>query len=164
PGPTPTPAPGPRPTPAPVPADTGQFCVPPNPVLRALRLRAEANLFKLRSGRNIAGMERQADAPAAAADAQSSLPAIGAGGQIVLPGTAAPQPTPSRYPVLVERAKQLVQLAEQMEAAMLSALEKRDAEAYNLLKARQDVQLTRAGVRLQDLRAREAEDGVKLAE
>jgi hypothetical protein len=34
------------------------FCVPPNPVVESLRLRAELNLYKLRSGRNIAGVER----------------------------------------------------------------------------------------------------------
>ena len=32
---------------------------PPNPVPQALQLRAELNLYKLRSGRNIAGIERQ---------------------------------------------------------------------------------------------------------
>jgi hypothetical protein len=51
-----------------------------------------------------------------------------------------------------------------MEAALLSSLEKRDLEYYNLLKARQEVRLTRAGIRLQDVRVREAESGVDLAE
>jgi hypothetical protein len=35
------------------------FCIPPNPVLKALRLHAEINLFKLQTCRNIAGMKRQ---------------------------------------------------------------------------------------------------------
>src|SRR5262249_7785304 len=48
-------------------------------------------------------------------------------------------------------------------AVMLAALEKRDAEAYNLLKARQDVRLSRASIRLQDLRVAEAQGGVDLA-
>ena len=42
---------------------------------------------------------------------------------------------------------------------MLAALEKRDAEHYQVLKANQDVQLTRQGLRLQELRVKEAEDG-----
>lgn len=140
------------------------FCIVPNSVIEALRLRAELNLYKLRTCRNIAGVERQIEPYAAPTDAESGLPQIGAGGQLVLPGTVTFQPTPYRYTVLIERAKQLVQLAAQIESALLSALEKRDAEYFNLVKARQDARLTRAGVRLQDLRIKEAEDGVKLAE
>ncbi|MGQ9870596.1 hypothetical protein [Leptodesmis sp.] len=64
----------------------------------------------------------------------------------------------------MERVKQLANLAAQMEGAFLSNLEKRDAEFYNLLKARQDIRLARAGVRLQDLRLRQAEDEVRLSE
>jgi hypothetical protein len=157
-------APGPLTLTAPLPGPNGDFAVPPNSVLAALRFRAELNLFKLRTGRNIAGLQRQVDPYAAPIEAEAALPGIGAGGQIALPGAAALQPTPYRYPLLIERAKQLAQLAAQMEAAMLAAFEKRDAELYNLLKARQDVKLTRAGVRLQDLRVREADDGVRLAQ
>ncbi len=140
------------------------FCIPPNPVLQALRLSAELNLFKLRTCRNIAGLERQLEPYAAPTDTVSGLPQIGASGNLVLPGTVALQATPYRYQVLIERAKQLVQLSGQIEAAMLAALERRDAESYNLLQARQNVELTRAGIRLQDLRVREAESGVQLAE
>ena len=146
------------------PAPSYDFCIPPNPILKALRLRAELNLYKLRTCRNIAGMERELEPYAAPTDTMSGLPTIGAGGQLVLPGNVVLQPTPYRYSVLLERAKQLVQLAAQIEAAKLSALEKRDAEYYNLLEARKDVRLARAGVRLQNLRVREAEGGVTLAE
>ncbi len=139
------------------------FCIPPNPVLNALKLHAELNLYKLRNCRNIAGMRRQLDAFAAPTHTTSGLPTIGAGGQLILPGTAVLHPTPYRYKVLIERTKQLVSIAQQMEAAMLSALEKRDLEAYNLLKARQDVRMARAGVQLQDLKVKEAEDGATLA-
>ena len=139
------------------------FCMVPNPVLKGLKLRTELNLYKLRTCRNIAGMIRQVEPYAAPTDTQTGLPTIGAGGQLVLPGTTVLRPTPYRYKVLLERAKQLVQLAAQIEAAMLSALEKRDVEAYTLLKARQNVHLARAGVRLQDLRLNEAQGGVELA-
>lgn len=140
------------------------FCIPPNPVLSVLRLKAELNLYKIRTCRNIVGMERQLDPYTAPTDTMSGLPQIGVGGQLVLPGTVTLQPTPYRYQVLIERAKQLVQMAAQFEAAMLAALEKRDAEYYQVLKANQDMQLTRQGLRLQELRVREAEDGVELAE
>jgi hypothetical protein len=139
------------------------FCVPPNPVVESLRLRAEVNLYKLRSGRNIAGIERQLEPYAVPVETDSGLPVIGTDGQLSLPGTLTLTPTPYRYPMLIERAKQLVQLAASLEVAMLSALEKRDAELYNVLKARQDIRLSQANVQLQDLRVTEAEHGVSLA-
>lgn len=138
--------------------------LPPNPVLQALHLRAELNLFKIRNELNIAGLERQFEPEAQPSEVISGLPTIGNGGQRITPGSVSLRPTPYRYAVLIERAKQLITVAQQMEAAFLAALEKRDAEAYTLLKARQDIQLSRAGVRLQDLRVKEAEGGVKLAE
>jgi hypothetical protein len=147
-----------------VPPPTYSFCIPPNPVIRALRLHAEVNLQKIRTCRNIAGMQRQLEPYAALTDTVSGLPVTGAGGQLALPGVGILPPTPYRYSVLIERSKQLVTLAQQIEAAFLSVLEKRDAEAYGLLKARQDLRLTRAGVALQDLRVKEAGDGVQLAE
>jgi hypothetical protein len=140
------------------------FCVPPNPVIRSLRLQAELNLYKIRTCRNITGMSRQLDLYAAPTDTFSGMPVIGAGGQIVLPGLTRFQPTPYRFAALIERAKHLAGLAQQVEAAYLSNLEKRDAESYSMLKARQDLRLARAGVKLQDLRVMNAEDGVQLSE
>lgn len=140
-----------------------KFCVPPNPVIQALRLHAELNLYKIRTCRNIAGMERQLEPYASPTDTVTGLPMIGVGGNLVLPGIVSLPSTPYRYEVLIERAKQLIQIAAQIEAAMLSAIEKRDAEYYNLLQARQHERLAREGVRLQDLRLREAQDGVELA-
>ncbi len=147
-----------------VPNPSFAFCIPTNPVVKSKRLHAELNLYKLRTCRNIAGVERQLEPYAAPTDTVSGLPQIGAGGQLVLPALGALKPTPYRYPALIERAKQLVGLAQQIEAAMLSALEKGDAERYGLLRARQDVRLAHSGVRLQSLRVKEARDGVRLAE
>jgi hypothetical protein len=64
---------------------------------------------------------------------------------------------------LLERAKQFAQLSAQIEDRRLPILEKRDAELYNLLKARQDVQMAQATVELQNLRVQEASMGVALA-
>jgi hypothetical protein len=146
-----------------VPAPSFGFCVPLNPVLSTLGMQAELNLYKIRTCRNIAGDERSLEPYAAPTDSTSNLPAI-SGGQLILPGTVVLRPTPYRYSVLIDRARHLVNLAQQIEAAFLSALEKRDAEFYQLLKAQQEVELTRAGIRLQDLRIKEAEDGVVLTE
>jgi Tc toxin complex TcA C-terminal TcB-binding domain len=117
-----------------------------DPVVEALRLHADSNLRKLRLGRNIAGLERQVS------------PELAAGTAI-----APRQPTPYRYAALIARAKEFTQNAAQMEAALLAALEKHDAESYNLLKAIQDVELASETVRLQDLRVVEAVNGIRLA-
>jgi hypothetical protein len=149
-----------RPRPAPV----FGFCIPPNPVWDGLRMQAELNLFKLRTCRNIAGLERPTEPYAGPIDTLAELPTLDGGGQIRLPGSRAPRPSPYRYAAVIERAKQLATLAGQAEAQMLSALEKRDAEFYNLMRARQDLQSARGTVRLQDLRVKEAEGGVRVAE
>lgn len=137
---------------------------PANPVLGSLRLNAELNLFKLRSGRNFAGMKRQTALTVPRSVSISALPAIGEGGLPAVPGALTFHPTAYRYSALIERAKQLVAIAQQVEGVYLAALEKFDAESYNLLRARQDLQLSRAGVRLQELRLDAANDGVHLAE
>lgn len=147
-----------------VPAPIFNFCIPPNPVIEALCLKAELSLFKIRNCMNIAGVVRELEIYAAPTDTTSGLPVIGGDGQLSLPGTIRFTPTQYRYQVLIERAKQLVGIAQQVESAFLSALEKRDAEYYNLMKARQDLSLSKAGIRLQTLRVKEAESGVDLAE
>ena len=147
-----------------VPAPSFNFCVPANPVVTTLRLRAELELYKLRTCRNIAGLERQLEPFSAPTDTVSGLPTIGSGGQLNLPALAPLKPTPYRYPVLIERARRLAGLAQQVESSMLASLEKGDAERYSRLKARQDVRMARGGVRLQSLRLREARGGVELAE
>lgn len=138
------------------------FCIPPNPIIKVLRFHVHNNLHKLRTCRNIAGVKRNLELYAVSTT--GGMPAIGAGGQLVVPTRIPYPPAPYRYKFLIERASKLADIAAQMEAAFLSALEKRDAEYYNLLKARQDVQLANAGVRLQDLRYYQAQDEVKLAD
>ncbi|HEY5248193.1 MAG TPA: hypothetical protein VIJ15_07055, partial [Dermatophilaceae bacterium] len=139
------------------------FCIPPNPLRGTLRMHAELNLLKLRTCRNIAGTKRELDPYAAPTDAVTGLPTIGASGQLVLAGTSVLRPTLYRFAALIQRAKELVALAQQIESAMLSAIEKHDAEAYSMLRARQDLELAQAGVQLQDLRLKQANDGVTLA-
>jgi peptidoglycan hydrolase-like protein with peptidoglycan-binding domain len=127
-----------------------RFCVAANPEVDTLRQRAALNLYKIRTSRNIAGEVRELEPYPGAEDIPSASRSF--------------RPTPYRYAVLVERAKQLVSFAQQTEAAFLGALERRDAEELGLMRARQDLQLARAGVRLQDLRVVEAEGTVRLAE
>jgi hypothetical protein len=140
-----------------------EFCIPPNPSIGVLRSHAELNLRKLRSGRNIAGIQREVPAYAAATDTVTGMP-VALNGQISLPGARTVKPTMHRYSVLIARAKELAQQAAQFEALFLRAIEQRDEAAYSLQKARQELTLAQAQVQLQNLRLTEANDAIKLAE
>lgn len=146
-----------------VPGPSYEFCIPPNPLLKSLRMHAELTLFKLRHCMNIAGMYRDMEPYSAPIDVASGLPTT-AGDRLILPGLAPITPTPYRYQTLIERAKQLADLAAQIESAMLSAIVQGAEAAYTEMKAAQDVQLARARVRLQDLRVVEAEGEITLAQ
>jgi hypothetical protein len=80
-----------------------------------------------------------------------------------VPATTSIQPTLYHYSLLIDRAKQLTATASQIEQAMLRALEQFDDRTYGLLRARQDLSVAQATVRLQDLKVKEAMDGAKLA-
>jgi hypothetical protein len=114
-----------------------------NPRLEAMRRHAANNLAKLHAGRNIAGM---------------AVPAPSATG-----GPASIQPTAYRYAALVDRARQLVTLAQQIEGSYLATLQKGDDEAYSALRASQDLESANATVKLAQLKLNEANDGVTLA-
>lgn len=133
------------------------FCVPPDPTARFLRLHAELALRRIRACRTIAGLQSRRAAITELALTESGAMDFAAG---PLPF----QPLPYRYGTLIERARQLVQLAAQIEASMLDALQQRDAAAYDELRARQDLALQRAGVRLKELDVTRAEDSVRLAD
>jgi len=136
----------------------------PNDVPTALRRRAQVALAKLHTGRNAAGLVRQLEPVTAVNQASGSSPLVAGGSPFGSETVRSLQPTPYRYTTLIERTKQLASIAQQVEQAYLAALEKRDAEAYNVLKARHDLALANANVRLQDLRATEAADSIVLAE
>ncbi|GIH02637.1 hypothetical protein Rhe02_07040 [Rhizocola hellebori] len=135
----------------------------PNEVVTGLVRRAQIALAKIRTGRNAAGLIRQLDTVTPMTLTGGS-PLVVNSGPFGSAALRAFQPTPYRYTTLIERAKQLAGLAAQVEQSYLAALEKHDAEKYNMLKARQDLALANANVTLQGLRAVEAADGVTLAQ
>ena len=142
---------------------TVSFCVPKNPTMAALRLRADANLWKIRNGRNLAGESRPL-AP------YSTSTGVDAGMLTTVDGSSLPTvadvpsaPSAYRFATLIQRARQLADLAAQAEARFLQLLETRDAQKYQLLQARQDVELTDEQVHLQDLRIDEVDEETALA-
>lgn len=133
-----------------------------SPVLVALNAKVDNQLRKLRQGRNVTGMKRQIEV-GTNPDIAAGAPTVDASGQLVVPALVPMRPTPYRFTVLVERCRQLATTAAQMEASYLSALEKRDANAYDRLKAGFDLDIARAGQQLQTLRVTEAQAGTEQA-
>lgn len=113
---------------------------PENPVWAAARQQAQTSLDKVHRGLNIAGTAN----------------VFQTGGETTLPSHY-------RYPVLIERAKTLVGIAQQLEAAFLSTLEQRDAITYSAMQARHDLQVARVSLTIQDIKLAEARTGVQLA-
>ena len=142
-----------------IPARVLSFCVPPNPAVTRLQQHAELCLRKIRECKNIAGLDLCLD-PYATTTAD---PAGADSGQ--LPSTLASglQPMPYHYATLIERTKQLVELARQMESSMLQFISSAEQARYEELKARQDLGLTGAGVQLKELQVVQASDGVASA-
>lgn len=114
----------------------------PIPELESLSARVNVQLAKLRQGRNIAGMPRT---------------------QGVVGTITVSQPTPFRFKTLMERARQLVAQATQMEAGYLAALEKYDDRSLRAFDAGKGIDLTNAQIGLATSRVTEANDAVKAA-
>jgi hypothetical protein len=122
-----------------------------NPQITALRQRAENNLAKMQSNRNIAGLLLQFDL-------------FGRKGEEVLADRRASlDPTQYHYATLIDRAKQLGTLAQQVETTYLGVLASADNETYNLMKAQGDLNVANATVTLLTDQVTEATDGVTVA-
>ncbi len=140
------------------------FCIPRNPLSDLLALKAQLNLAKIYTSRNISGQERQIEPFSAPIDATSglALPGINSNGGTdindlgVLPGI-------HRFSTLIAKAKEQANYAIQMENSFLSLLEKYDAESFSLLQAEQNLNLSSENIRLQDIRLKEANQGFGLS-
>jgi hypothetical protein len=123
---------------APEQGDTVPF--PPNPVWQSLVNLADVGLVKVHAGLDIAGQ---------------AAPAVTDFGNFL--------PSPYRFSVLIDRAKTLVGIAQQVETAYLSALERLDGENYALLQAGRDLQIAAGSLIAQDLRVEVAANGIEQA-
>ncbi|NGN65281.1 hypothetical protein G5C51_15405 [Streptomyces sp. A7024] len=112
------------------------------PEIDSLRARARVQLAKLRQGRNIAGTPRSRG---------------------VATMTTVSQPTPFRFRVLLDRARQLTAQAAQMEAGYLAALEKYDERNLRVFDALKGIDLSAAQATLAAGRVTEATDAVTAA-
>ena len=120
----------------------------PSPVLESLRAHTDSALRKLRHGLSFLGTPVPPDltrGPGAAA--VSSLV----------------RPTPYRYRVLIERAKQLVAQSQQIEGQYFAAIEGGDREAERLLATGFQLDSAKQVKRLKSLQNTEAQDGKNVA-
>ena len=147
-----------------LPAPSPSFCVEPNPVVQAARDRARLNLEKLRAGRSIAGLELRLPPYALPTAAESGASALGSGTALPALGATGVAPLPYRYGTLLERARQLLELARQLEAAMFDAIRSAEQARYEELQARQGLALTRSGVRLREIHVSQTGSALRGAE
>jgi len=112
------------------------FCVPPNSVLLALWDRVADRLYKIRNCMNISGVRRQLALFAPPIDPMDLVRAQAAGMSIEQATAALAAPVPAyRFSYLLERARQAAQSVATFASALLSALERKDAEELTLLES-----------------------------
>ena len=107
------------------------FCIPPNPVLLAYWDTIETQLYKIRNCMNIAG-QFQPLSPF------PNVPGVGNmdGSGVADFGGVLPN---YRFSVMIQKATELCNEVKSLGTALLSALEKNDAEGLALLRASQEI-------------------------
>ncbi|TXH37734.1 MAG: hypothetical protein E6Q92_10430 [Burkholderiaceae bacterium] len=121
------------------------FCIPPNEKALEYWDTVADRLFKIRNSQNIDGVERVLALFAPPIDPGMLVRAAAAGIDIgsLLAGLAAPLP-PYRFRTMVAKATELAQEVRALGQALLSALERKDAEALALLRNDLEVKLLKA--------------------
>jgi peptidoglycan hydrolase-like protein with peptidoglycan-binding domain len=121
------------------------FCVPPNEDLLAYWDTVNDRLFKIRHCMNLAGVVRQLPLYESPIDPGLLVRAAAAGLDLdsVLNDVNAPLPH-YRFAYMLPKARELVSEVRGLGAALLQALEKRDAEALALLRSSGEVHLLNA--------------------
>lgn len=115
------------------------FCIPENSELIGYWDRVEDRLFKIRHCMNMEGQVRSLSQFAPPIDPRVLIRAArgGAGSLSLLSSLAAPVPN-YRFDVLIAKATSLASALTQLGGSLLSAIEKRDAEALALLRTSQE--------------------------
>ena len=126
--------------PAPLVGTDTYFCIPPNPKLLAYWDTVEDRLFKIRNSLNIEGVFRSLPLYEPPIDPALLVRASAAGVDLgtVLSDLSVPLPN-HRFSTMVGRAQALTSSVKALGGAILSAIEKRDAEALALLRAGHEI-------------------------
>ena len=115
------------------------FCIPRNDKLLAYWDTVADRLFKIRNSLNLQGVFRQLPLFEAPIDPALLAKAAAGGVDVGAVVSGANQPLPLvRFQVLAQKATELCQEVKALGAGMLAAIEKQDAEALSILRARQE--------------------------
>lgn len=138
------------------------FCIPPNELMLAQWTTVADRLFKIRNSQNIDGVERILALFAPPIDPGMLVRAAAAGLDLssILAGMNAPVPA-YRFQVLARKATELAEEVRQLGNALLSALEKKDAEVLALLRNDLEIKLLTAQ---SDLKEKEIESAIEQIE
>lgn len=124
--------------------DVLYFCVPHNSKLLGLWDTVEDRLFKIRHCMNLQGVERSLPLFEPELDPGALIGAVARGGDVAAGIADLNAPLPLyRFSFMIQQAKAMCDEVKSLGAAMLSALEKRDAEAMALLRSTHEQQLLR---------------------
>jgi hypothetical protein len=122
------------------------FCVPRNDTLLGYWGTVADRLFKIRNSLTIEGVFRQLPLFEPPIDPALLARAAAAGLDVAAVVSGLNQPLPLvRFRSLVAKASQLSQEVRNLGGQLLSAIEKKDAETLQVLRARQDLQLLELG-------------------
>jgi hypothetical protein len=138
------------------------FCVPENPKIMEYYDKVADRLFKLRNCRNIDGVERQLALLDPPIDPAILVKAAAAGIDLssALSDLNAPLPL-YRFNVMAQKATELCAEVKSLGGALLSALEKRDAEAMALLRSKHEISLLQQQRQVKELQVEEAKANIE---
>lgn len=135
------------------------FCIPPNKDLMAYWDRIEDRLYKIRNCMDITGAKRRPSLYEPELDPRELVKGKAAGLPLddVINGITGDIP-PYRFSFLIDKAKQYASTVQNFGGALLSALEKKDAEQLSRLRAVQEQNILKLRTRIQELEIEGAED------
>ncbi|MER5711943.1 neuraminidase-like domain-containing protein [Streptomyces sp. NPDC002122] len=141
------------------------FVVPRNDKLLGYWDTVADRLSKIRAGQNISGVQRRAALFGTAIDPALLVRAAAAGLSIesVLDDISAPVP-PYRFATMAAKAKELTNEVKAFGAALLAALEKRDAEALARLRSRHEISVLKAARAVREQQVSEADASLQAAQ
>lgn len=139
-------------------SDVAYFCVPFNDRLLSYWDTVADRLFKLRNGMNIAGVVRSLPLFQPPIDPALLVRASAAGVDLgtALDSLSVPLPT-YRFGILFGRAQSLAGSVRGLLGGLLSALEKRDAEALALLRAEHETALAALAIQTREKQVEDAQ-------
>ncbi|WP_052499538.1 neuraminidase-like domain-containing protein [Streptomyces vietnamensis] len=140
------------------------FVIPRNDKLLRYWDTVADRLSKIRAGQNISGVQRRAALFGAAIDPALLVraAAAGLGVESVLDDISAPLP-PYRFATMLTKAKELTGEVKAFGAALLNALEKRDAEALARLRSRHETAVLKAARAVREQQVLEADAALQAA-